>query len=678
MGIHAATLTLRLLLALAFTSLLAPAAALAGTSTASVDNTGKLNYVASGSDANRVVATSTGSTVQLTDTGAGVTIAPGFGCSGSGSAVTCTGVASLALSLSGGDNTADTTGTSIPATISGGTGADRFYSGGGNDGLSGGDGDDWLDGGAGTDVLYGGAGEADVAIYWSHSAAVTVTLDGVQNDGSPGENDWVIGDVESIAGGEGNDTLTGNSGQNYLSGGLGSDTINGGGGGGDFLSYFERTDPITINFATDTFGNQSIGESDTVDPAIVNALGGTGDDRLTGDGSANFLWGGWSGVAEDGDDWLQGRGGTDTYWGGDGADTVDYSDKTSSVNVSIDDNNNDADGDNVAADVENLVGTTGNDTLTGDADANVLDGGVGDDVLSGGSGIDTASYASHALAVTASVGPGVDGQAGESDTLGSIENLTGGTGADTLTGDGNPNTLDGGPGPDLLDAGAGNDLLLARDGALDGLTCGLGADSGSADSDDTVAADCESILRPAVTPPPEDPPTSPPADPVTGSDPAPPATDPADPGDAVDTAPKDGLTGPINLEPPVVPRQTAAVTAAGVALVDVVCPADAGACKGKVALFMYDERKAGAQRGKVVASRRRRMSKVGSRRFEAVAGTKKVVQVRLDRRGRRRMRRSGRKRCYMRVTTRTAAGKVITTGREITLRARRTATGRKR
>lgn len=673
-GTEAVNHTLRLLLALALAALAVPTSALAGTSSASVDGTGKLTYVASGSDANRVEATSTGSTVQLTDTGSGVTVAAGSGCSGGGSTVTCTGVATLALSLSGGDNVADTTGAALPTTIGGGTGADRFSSGSANDTLSGGDGDDWLDGGLGSDITYGGGGSTDVAIYWSHSAAVTLTLDGAQNDGSPGENDWIIGDVESLAGGSGNDTLTGNSGFNYLSGGRGDDTINGGGGGGDFLSYWERSAPVTVNFATDTFGDQALGESDSVDPAIVNALGGTGGDRLIGDDGANILWGGWSGTTQDGDDWLQGRGGTDTFWGGEGNDTVDYSDKSSSVNVSIDDNNNDADGDNVASDVENINGTTGNDTLTGDADGNVLDGGLGSDVLNGGSGSDTASYARHTLAVTASVGAGTDGQAGESDTLGSIENLTGGAGADTLTGDGNPNTLDGGAGPDLLDGGAGDDVFRARDGALDGLTCGLGVDTGSADIDDTIASDCESIERPAVTPPPDEPPTSPPADPATDT-PAPPA-DPVDPAEPSDTTKKDGLSGPVNLEPPIVPAQTAPVTASGVALVDVVCPEDAGSCKGTVDLLIYKGSAGGKKRGKIVAARRRTI-RVGRARFKAEAGTKPIVRVQLNRRGRRRVLRGRGKRCRMKVTTRTrtAAGKVITTSRDITLRARRGAGG---
>jgi Ca2+-binding RTX toxin-like protein len=59
---------------------------------------------------------------------------------------------------------------------------------------------------------------------------VTVTLDGVANDGSPGENDSVAADIESANGGSGNDTLVGNAGPNVLVGGKGVDTVRGLGG----------------------------------------------------------------------------------------------------------------------------------------------------------------------------------------------------------------------------------------------------------------------------------------------------------------------------------------------------------------------------------------------------------------------------------------------------------------
>ena len=92
-----------------------------------------------------------------------------------------------------------------------------------------------------------------------------------------------------------------------------------------------------------------------------------------------------------------------------------------------------------------------------------------------------------------------------------------------LSGGAGDDTLQGGPAPDQLDGGAGNDSFDARDGGIDTLLCGTGTDTGNADAGDSVAADCEGVLRPSA--PIVDPPaiTDPPAS-------APPAT--ADPGPA--------------------------------------------------------------------------------------------------------------------------------------------------
>lgn len=66
---------------------------------------------------------------------------------------------------------------------------------------------------------------------------MNVSLDGVANDGEPGEGDNNAADVEQIIGGRGNDTLRGNDlantlrgdgGNNSLIGGLGDDLLVGG------------------------------------------------------------------------------------------------------------------------------------------------------------------------------------------------------------------------------------------------------------------------------------------------------------------------------------------------------------------------------------------------------------------------------------------------------------------
>jgi hypothetical protein len=54
-----------------------------------------------------------------------------------------------------------------------------------------------------------------------------------------------------------------------------------------------------------------------------------------------------------------------------------------------------------------------------------------------------------------------------------------------------------------------------------------------------------------------------------------------------------------------------------------------------------------------------------------VGGQKPFVQVRLNRRGRRRILRTRHTRCRIVVTTRSSEGKVVTTSRTITIRAPR-------
>jgi serralysin len=129
--------------------------------------------------------------------------------------------------------------------IDGGAGNDRLAGGPGGDLLVGGAGDDLLNGGFGNDILYGGDGndtaEAfdaadgsdvfhggpgnDTASCERRAGAVLVSLDGVANDGAPGEGDNIRPDVETVIGGVGDDVLIGNAADNVLIGGPGTDNL---------------------------------------------------------------------------------------------------------------------------------------------------------------------------------------------------------------------------------------------------------------------------------------------------------------------------------------------------------------------------------------------------------------------------------------------------------------------
>ena len=126
--------------------------------------------------------------------------------------------------------------------------------------------------------------------------------------------------------------------------------------------------------------------------------------------------------------------------------------------------------------VDDMSGLAGNDSLSGfeDNDAlsggdgnDTLQGGAGDDLLDGGLGNDTAGYADSLSAVTVDLGIKVaqNTKGAGTDTLTSIENLTGSSYADTLTGNGLANVLAGSDGIDMLKGNAGSDTLNGGAGA---------------------------------------------------------------------------------------------------------------------------------------------------------------------------------------------------------------------
>jgi Ca2+-binding RTX toxin-like protein len=121
----------------------------------------------------------------------------------------------------------------------GGTGNDHLNTSSGDDVLDGGPGNDVLYGGLGDDVLTGGPGadlldgaaDVDVVSYAERVIGVVADLDGSPgDDGAPGEQDTILGSVEHLVGGAGNDTLVGSGAPNTLVGGPGDDRLSGLGG----------------------------------------------------------------------------------------------------------------------------------------------------------------------------------------------------------------------------------------------------------------------------------------------------------------------------------------------------------------------------------------------------------------------------------------------------------------
>jgi Ca2+-binding RTX toxin-like protein len=196
---------------------------------------------------------------------------------------------------------------------------------------------------------------------------------------------------------------------------------------------------------------------------------------------------------------MSGGDASDTFAGGVGTDTASYADHTLAVSASLDGVANDGavgELDNVATDVENLVGGSGADVLTGSSSANTFDGGLGADTVSGLTGTDTITYASRTASVVVKLDANAnDGQVGELDKiLTDVENVIGGAGKDTITGSKFANSITGGLGADKLIGGSGNDSFYAKDGVKDTIDGGSGTDGAQADKSD-VRTSIEKTIR---------------------------------------------------------------------------------------------------------------------------------------------------------------------------------------
>jgi Ca2+-binding RTX toxin-like protein len=383
----------------------------------------------------------------------------------------------------------------------------------GNDFLDGGTGNDTLDGGAGNDTLWGGTG-ADSLIggdgndaYYLDNVGDSVS----ETNANPasGGSDQVFSYLAAHTLGAnvengrilapGAASLSGNGLDNLLEAGSGNNLLDGA-AGIDTVSYlYGASSGVSVSLAI--AGAQATGGSgsDTL-AGIENLSGSTYADLLRGDGNANRLAGAQGNDFLDsaaGNDTLDGGAGNDTLWGGTGADSLlggDGNDAYYLDNVgdSVSETNaNPASGGidqvfsylaahTLGANVENgRILTAAAANLAGNGLANIIEAGAGNNVLDGSAGSDTVSYlygASSGVSVSlALAGAQATGGSG-SDTLTSIENLTGSTYNDLLRGDGNGNRLAGAQGNDFLDGGAGNDTLDGGDGN-DTLWGGTGADS---------------------------------------------------------------------------------------------------------------------------------------------------------------------------------------------------------
>jgi len=203
-------------------------------------------------------------------------------------------------------------------------------------------------------------------------------------------------------------------------------------------------------------GDQSVFHHVSV---AANVNGGAGDDTIVGGRRADTLTGGagndliMGGDGDDlmlgdtGNDTLIGEGGANVFSGGAGLDTADYAARTDNLVIAMTNslstralNSSKGDHDRILRDVENLIGGSGNDSLTGNYFANVITGGAGNDTMNGMEGNDL-----------------LNGGAGD-DTFTSNDRYV----QQTFDNNGKPTAVGGGGavilrGRDLIIGGGGND-----------------------------------------------------------------------------------------------------------------------------------------------------------------------------------------------------------------------------
>jgi VCBS repeat-containing protein len=220
-------------------------------------------------------------------------------------------------------------------TLSGNSGKDTLIGGAGADILDGGDGDDGLLFDE-TDTLLGGLGNDYAFVDPQTGPGVTITFTDAMSVeivfGGTGADTFDASQMTTrviLLGGEGNDKLTGGSGNDdYVIGGAGADTLNGGDGTGDLIAYNDPREGgplgvyvnLTTGVAIDTTGAidslsgfENIFGTDNPYP-VAAGTPSYWSDFLYGDGGANVIFG------MGGNDYISGGGGNDYLAGGDGND----------------------------------------------------------------------------------------------------------------------------------------------------------------------------------------------------------------------------------------------------------------------------------------------------------------------------------------------------------------------
>ncbi|MDH6168921.1 Ca2+-binding RTX toxin-like protein [Variovorax boronicumulans] len=344
-----------------------------------------------------------------------------------------------------------------------------------------------LDGGAGADTLIGGAGNDTYVVDAAGDVVTELANEGT--DLVQSAITYTLGaDVENLAltgaaavNGTGNalsNVLTGNAANNTLSGAAGDDTLNGG-AGVDTLIGGTGNDTYYVDNAGDVVTELAGEGTDRVLATVSYTLGANAENLIinttaavnaTGNALANVLYAG---------------AGNNVIDGAEGADALSYVYAATSVTVSLASTVaqvTGGSGTDTILNIENLVGSNYNDTLTGNATANVLNGGTGADAMIGAAGNDTYYIDNAGDVITELANEGTDfAYTYVNYTL--AANVESGSIAATTATDLTGNAL-----ANTLFAGSGNNVLNGMDGidtvsyvnVTSGVTANLGVTTAQA------------------------------------------------------------------------------------------------------------------------------------------------------------------------------------------------------
>ena len=324
-----------------------------------------------------------------------------------------------------------TLGENLENLIYTGTGG---FVGGGNaraNGITGGAQNDWITPGGGSDTIDGGAGRDMLSFYNLAETPGRTNTDyrldidmgsgtAVSHDGSESiqftniERLTATIYADRIRGSDGDDEIRGLGDYDWIIATLGNDTIDGG-TGQDMISFLEWQSTAT-NVIADVFSSNGLPPTgaqatgvvvDLSNPAsntnLASGLSLTSVERVTGSGRQDVFYGdsGENDFRGLGDyDWfVSSTGGRERYFGGDGVDTVTYFNASSGVIANLRNGamvNGQETGYGTGGDaardlffeIENLVGSRFDDSLTGNSGRNQLNGLEGDDMLFGFGGVD--------------------------------------------------------------------------------------------------------------------------------------------------------------------------------------------------------------------------------------------------------------------------------------------------